>query len=134
MALEEFGDLVGPEELSPTFLEAFGEDGDGVVVGPDDLGEDGSKFGFFGERVGVTALGEFGEGFERVNVVLEDAVDMGVGDNDVGEVAEGEDTSSETTGDELTGEAGRGKKLSGRERWWAKSNQIREGGTGVGER
>jgi hypothetical protein len=101
--VEEAGD-VGGVDVAAALEEALGEDGDGVGVGGDKLGEDlGEADLVVGGCDGAALAGglpvrqQNGEG---VQVVVIDARDVGVGDDDVGQVAQSLQAVGEADGEE----------------------------------
>ncbi|KAJ6264980.1 LOW QUALITY PROTEIN: Zinc-type alcohol dehydrogenase-like protein [Drechslerella dactyloides] len=107
--------------------EAAGEDGDGVAVGVDDLGEDVVEAGFLFEGGGEVVLGEGQQQAQGVQVVVVDLGDVGVRDDDVGEVAEGDDAAGEADGEDTQGEGGRGEELVRGQWGFAEADEVGEG-------
>lgn len=106
--VEEARDVWGGD-VAPALEEAAGQDGNGVGVGGDELGEGGGEGDLVREgRDGrlMRRVVPRQEGGEGVDVVVVDAVDVGVRDDDVREVAEGLDAVGEADGDEGEGEVG----------------------------
>jgi len=118
--VEEAGDF-GGGDVAAAFEEALCEDGDGVCVGGDELGEDVGEADFVvGGRDGAALAGGLPVGEEdgeRVQVVVVDARDVGIGDDNVGQVAQGLDAVREADGEEGEGEVG-GCEEGAFGEWW----------------
>jgi hypothetical protein len=120
--VEEAGDF-GGGDVAAAFEEALCENGNGVGVGGDELGEDvGEADLVVGRGNGAALAGGFPVGQqdgERMQVVVVDARDVGVGDDDVGQVAQGLDAVREADWEEGEGEVGRGEEGAFGEGWTA---------------
>ena len=97
-------------DIPAALQKSLGEDGDGVGVGSNELGESLCEADLVYRapcRCGVPVREEYGEG---VKVVAVDAGDIGIGDDDVREIAEGLDTVGEANGEEREGKVGGGEE------------------------
>ncbi len=102
MLVEESGH-VGRADVFPALEEASGEDGDGVGVRLDEVGHYFCELDFLFQGVDLPFLvGE--QGGEGVDVVVVDAGDVRVRDDNEGEVAEGLDAVGEADRQEGEGE------------------------------
>lgn len=113
VAVEKGGDL-GRGDVAAALEEALGEDGDGVGVGGDELGEDvGEAHLVVGRGNGAAIDGGLPvrqQDGQRVQVVVVDARDVGVGDDDEGQVAQRLDAVREADREEREGKVGRGEE------------------------
>lgn len=107
-------------DVSAALEEALCQDGDGVGMCGDELGEDLREADLvLGRCYGLAVGGGLGVGQqdgEGVQVVAVDAGDVGVGDDDVGQAAERLDAVGEADGEKREREVGRGEERSLRER------------------
>ncbi len=108
------------------FEEAAGEDGDGVVVGLDEVGHNGREGDLVFESFDA-ARGVGEEGAEAVDIVAVDLADVRVGDDDVGEAAEGLYAMGQASGEEGEGEVGAVEEGLFGERGVAMFAQVGEG-------
>lgn len=126
--VQEARDLCGAY-VPPALEEALRQDGDGVGVGVDQLGQDLGEADLILERgEGVLAVGRVLEpreqGGERVLVVVVDLGDMAVGYDDVRQVAQGLYAVGETNWEQRQREAGRREEGFCREGWAAVSAVV----------
>ncbi|KAJ6782758.1 hypothetical protein PWT90_03633 [Aphanocladium album] len=127
VAVEEARHL-GRRDVAAALEEALGQDGDGVGVGGDELGEDvGEAHLVVRGRDGAALDGVLPvrqQDRQRVQVVVVDARDVGVGDDDVGQVAQRLDAVREADREEREGEVGGREEGSFRQRRTAVSSEA----------